>query len=378
MRTMGGLPSDDGESYIDLAKSTYIFGIVGLNEAVQTITGKQMDEDAGAYKVGLKILSHMYALKSEFTKRYGMKFVIEETPGESANRRLAKLDLIKFPEETKKVVKGSLEVDQPYYTNSSHLRADAPVSGLDRMILQSQMNPMIEAGAITHIFSGEKANKSNAVYDFVKAGYDQTQSSQIVFSGEHTVCLSCGEHSRGLKDTCPRCGNNDPTKISQKTRVVGYFSDPRIWNRSKQGELDARKETEDYYAGESDSMRDLRLEILASSIPEDTIRVAVVGSKGCAICDEAMNRVNRAVKNEKYVPKELAGKIEVIKYDVGTEEGRVMAGIYGTPIDTYPTVVVHKGDRMIKKGWEYPYNKSAIGLSSPDIGTMLSSIISNE
>jgi len=378
MRTMGGLPSDDGDSYIDLSKSTYIFGIVGLNEAVQTITGKQMDEDAESYKVGLKILSHMYALKSEFTKRYGMKFVIEETPGESANRRLAKLDLIKFPEETKRIVKGSLERDEPYYTNSSHLRADAPISGLDRMVLQSQMNPMIEAGAITHIFSGEKSNKANAVYDFVKAGYDQTQSSQIVFSGEHTVCLSCGEHIRGLKDTCPSCGNDDPTKISQKTRVVGYFSDPRIWNKSKQGELGARDKTEEYYSGESDSMRDLRLEILASSIPQGTIRVAVVGSKGCAICDEAMKRVDRVIKNEKYVPKELSGKIEVVKYDVGTEEGRVMAGIYGTPIDTYPTIIVHKGERMIKKGWEYPYNKPSIGLSSQDIGTMVSSIISNE
>jgi anaerobic ribonucleoside-triphosphate reductase len=378
MRTMGGVNSDDGTPYIDLAKSTYILGIVGLNEAVQNITGRQMHEDAESYKVGLRILSHMHSVKTEFTRRYGMKFVIEETPGESANRRLAKLDLIKFPEEARKVLKGSFERDEIYYTNSSHLTADAPVSGLDRTILQSKMDPMIEAGAITHIFSGEKANKTNAVYDFVKSTFYNTQSSQIVFSGEHTVCLSCGDHSRGLKDKCGKCGNEDPKLISQKTRVVGYFSDPRIWNKSKQGELRARQASKQYYAGESQSTIDLEAELLKQSIEQGKIRVAVIGSKGCSICEEAMNRVKRVIENEKYLPKNLAEKVEIVKYDVGTEDGRVMAAIYDAPLDTYPTIVVHKGDRFVRKGWQFPYNKPAIGLSTPDIGEMVASIASGE
>ncbi len=378
MRTMGGIPSDDGEPYIDLAKSTYIFGVVGLNEAVQHITGKQMDEDSQAYMTGLEILSHMYSVKSEFNKRYGMKFVIEETPGESANRRLAKLDQMKYPEQAGKVLKGNFERDEVYYTNSSHIRADAPISGLDRTILQSKMNPLIEAGAITHIFSGEKTNKANSVYDFVKAVYDNTQSSQVVFSGEHTVCLSCGTQFRGLKEKCPRCGNDDPKTISQKTRVVGYFSDPRGWNKSKKGELVSRQISQDYYAGEKPSILNLESELLNNSIEPEKIRVAIIGSSECSICDEALKRVNNAVKNDKYVPKELADKIEIVKYDVGTENGRVMAAVYNAPLDTYPTIVVHKGDQFIKKGWEYPYNKPAIGLATPDIGKLINSIISGE
>jgi anaerobic ribonucleoside-triphosphate reductase len=370
LHTMGGVPSDDGSPYIDLAKSTYIFGIVGLNEAVQHITGKQMDNDPEAYKVGLKILSHMYSVKSEFTKRYGMKFVIEETPGESTNRRLAKIDQVKYPEQTKAVIKGNIENDQVYYTNSSHIRADAEVGGLDRMILQSKMNPMIEAGAITHIFSGEKQNKAEAVLDFVKAGYFNTQSSQVVFSGEHTVCLSCGSHVRGLREDCPKCGNKDPNRISQKTRVVGYFSDPRSWNKSKQGELVARQNTQEYYAGEKSSLRDLEAELLQSSIEQGKLRVSVIGSKGCAVCDEALNRVKRVIANETYVPLTIKDNLELVKYDVGTEEGRVISAIYDVPIDTYPTIVIHQGDKILKKGWEYPYNKPAKGLNTGEIGKM--------
>jgi anaerobic ribonucleoside-triphosphate reductase len=376
MYIMGGLPSDDGEPYIDLAKSTYIIGIVGLNEAVQHICGKQMDENPEAYKVGLKIVSHMYDVKLEFAKRYGMKFVIEETPGESANRRLAKIDQIRFADDAEKVLKGSREADEVFYTNSSHIRADAEISGLDRTILQSKMNPMIEAGAITHIFSGEKSNRSAAAYDFVKSVFFNTQCSQVVFSGEHTVCLCCGNHIRGLKEHCPKCGNSDPIRISQKTRVVGYFSDPRSWNKSKRGELLARQSTHEFYSGEKSSTRDLEAELLESTIEPGKIRISVIGTKECPICEEAMRRINTAIKNEKYLTKEQLEKVEVIKYDVTTQDGRIMAAIYNAPLDTYPTVVVHSGDHFVSKGWEFPYNKPAIGLSSKDIGEMAASFVS--
>jgi len=375
MRSMG-LPSDDGLPYIDLNKSTYIIGIVGLNELVQTLSGKQMDEDAEAYKIGLGIISHMYSVKSEFTKRYGMKFVIEETPGESANRRLAKIDLLRFPDEAKKVLKGSLEDDEIYYTNSSHLRADAPLSGIDRAVLQGMTNPMIEAGAITHIFSGERANKSAAVYDFVKGIYEKTQSSQLVFSGEHTVCLKCGAHNRGLKQSCPNCGNDDFSQISQKTRVVGYFSDPRTWNKSKIGELKLRKEAQEFYAGQEDSLRDLESELVSSINGDGKIRIGVIGKKGCSICDTALERVERFAG--KYISDEFKDKIEIVKYDVENETDRVPIAIYHSPIDSYPTVVMHRGDRFVKKGWEYPYNKPAVDVNTGDLKNMFSELINYE
>ncbi len=261
LRSMGK-PSADGEPYIDLNKATYIIGFAGLNEMVQDLSGKELHEDAEAYKLGLKILSHMYSVKSMFTEKYGMKFVIEETPGESANRRLAKIDLLTYPEQAEKILKGDIEGDGMYYTNSGHLRADAPVSGLDRAILQGKMNPIIEAGAITHEFTGEKENRAAAVYDFVKAMYFNTQSSQVVFSGEHSICTSCGYHSRGLLDKCPECGNEEAEKIVHKTRVVGYFSNPDRWHKSKEAELKARQKATEFYAGERGSVKDLEAELL--------------------------------------------------------------------------------------------------------------------
>ncbi|MCX6749124.1 MAG: ATP cone domain-containing protein [Candidatus Pacearchaeota archaeon] len=370
MRSMGK-PSDDGEPYIDLAKATYIIGVVGLNELVQHLTGKELHENAEAFKLGLKVLSHMYGVKQEFTRRYGMKFVIEETPGESANRRLAKIDQALFPEQSAAVLKGSVERDEVYYTNSGHLNASAPVSGLDRTILQAKTNPLIEAGAITHIFSGDRQNNAGAVFDFVKAAYTETQSSQIVFSGEHTICLCCGNHVRGLKDKCGTCGNDDPKQLSQKTRIVGYNSDPRKWNRSKKGELDAREIATDYYAGGKGSLQDLEAELLLSIIEPGKTRIAIIGSEGCEQCERAYKIVERYVGT---LSDEERAAVEFVRYDVANELDRVNAMIYNAPLDTFPTVVVHKGDKFKRFSSEYPYQKLPVTLNTPVLREMLEQV----
>jgi len=371
LRAMG-VPSDDGEPYIDLNKSTYIMGVVGLNELVQTLTGKEIHEDVEAFKTGLRIISHMYSVKNQMFERYGMKFILEETPGESANRRLAALDLRNFPEQAKEVIKGSFEKDEIYYTNSAHLRPDAGVSGLDRIVLQAKMNPMIEAGAITHLFTGENENKANAVYDIIKATYENTQSSQIVFSGEHTTCFDCGDHSRGLYDECPRCGNDDETTLKQKTRVVGYFSDPRSWNKSKKGELKARQETEEYYSGGQSSLRNLESELYQSIIDDETLRFAIIGTPECDQCDRAEKIIQR------YVKKTSANKdipFEIIKYNLKDEGDRINAMIYNAPLDSYPTIIVHKGNKVERFTSEFPYLENAKTINTHILGQMVDSIL---
>ncbi len=374
LRAMG-VPSDDGEPYIDLKKATYIFGVVGLNELVQSLTGKQLHEDAEAFKVGLKVLSHMYEIKNQFTERYGLKFVIEETPGESANRRLAKIDQMQFPEQSARVLKGSVEEDEVYYTNSGHLWAQAPVSGIDRAILQAKTNPLIEAGAITHLFTGEKKNRASSVFDFVKSMYENTQSSQVVFSGEHTVCLSCGNHVRGLVEKCGACGNDVPEKIAQKTRIVGYESDVRKWNKSKKGELKARQKAQEFYAGQQNSIIDLEADLLESIIEKENIRVGIIGSPDCPQCDRAYRIIERALEK---VPEETRNQIEIVKYDVHNIDDRVTAMIYNAPLDTFPTVVVHKGDTFERFSSEYPYSGKPRTLTTPIFQQMFDRIVEGD
>lgn len=238
----------DGRPYIDLEKVTYIIGLIGLNECVQHIAGKQLHEDEDTFKLGLKIISFMNLKAKEAEKRLGLRFSLEESPAESAARRLAKIDLKQFPEEALNVIKGDIENDMYYYTNSIHFAADAPVDLVTRIQKQSKFHTMIESGAIIHAFVGEKLPSKESLMNLVEKTYYKTQTAQLTISPEFTICNSCGKRDLGLHEACRACSSDDVYGI---TRVVGYYSRIKNWNKSKLGELADRRRHPDNYTVKS-------------------------------------------------------------------------------------------------------------------------------
>ena len=231
----------DGSPYLKMDQLTYLAGLIGLNELVQFHTGHQLHESDEALRFGLKVISAMNLKCKELSKRYGFNMVLEESPAESAGYRLAKLDMKYWPTQTASVAKGDVTGDEYYYTNSVHIAVDADVDYVDRVEKQSRFHPLIEAGAIVHVWLGEHEPDSDAIKSFVIKTFRNTQCSQIAFSPEFTVCESCKRTSRGLTTQCPLCGSMDVYGV---TRIVGYFSKIQTWNKSKVGELYERVRTE--------------------------------------------------------------------------------------------------------------------------------------
>jgi len=232
-----GKPAMDGRPYVELDKATYIIGLIGLNEAIQYLTGEELHELDEALKLGLKTVAYMHLKAKEDGKRLGLKIALEESPAESAARRLAKVDIRSFP-EARQYVRGDLSRDEYYYTNSIHLRASAPVDILTRIRLQSKFHPMIESGAIIHAFVGEELPPAQSILNLVRKTFQNTQAAQLTISPEFTVCKACHQMQVGLRDTCSTCASPD---VYGLTRIVGYYSRITNWNKSKLGELRDRR-----------------------------------------------------------------------------------------------------------------------------------------
>ena len=233
-----GKISNDGKPYVDLETCTYILGLIGVNDAVNFLIGQELHDTDEAQKLGLRIVAHMYAKTKKMSKKYNLKFTLEESPAESAARRMAKTDLVYFKEEAANIVKGATE-DVCYYTNSIHLTADAPVGLVERIVEQSKYHSLIESGAITHAFVGEEQPSSASIEKLMTETFFRTQSAQVCISPEFTFCNNCHYQTRGLLDNCPSCSSED---VIGETRVVGYFSKVQNWNKSKRyGELVARQ-----------------------------------------------------------------------------------------------------------------------------------------
>jgi len=224
----------DGEQYLRMHRTTFLVGMLGLNEMVQYHKGKEMHEDDEAFKFGLRIIGFLHLLAKKYSNEYGMRFVLEQTPAESTAYRLAKLDLNYYPDCAQKVVKGNFEDGSTYYTNSTYLNIGLPIDPIERVYKEGKFHDLIEAGALTHIWLADARPPKESIANFVVKTFRNTHNAQIAFSPEFTSCNSCFKTSRGLNELCQYCGSSDVDYI---TRVTGYFSKVSGWNKGKKAEL---------------------------------------------------------------------------------------------------------------------------------------------
>lgn len=224
----------DGQPYLRMKRVSYLIGMVGLNELVQYHMGQELHESDDALRFGLKVIAHMKLMSDKLGRRYGMKFVLEQTPAESTAYRFAKLDTADYPAQSRNTVKGNFSLGEIYYTNSTYFNVGQEYNPLMRVKKEGLFHPIVEAGALTHIWLGESEPSSESLSNLVKKIFRNTQNDQVAFSPEFTTCLDCGKTSRGLSVTCPVC---DSQKVEGITRITGYFTKISSWNKGKLGEL---------------------------------------------------------------------------------------------------------------------------------------------
>ena len=188
----------DGEPYYRIDKSSFLVGMVGLNEMVQYHTGKQLHESKDAMMFGLKVISHMKQEAERIGEEYGLKMPLEQTPAESTAYRFAKLDMKYYPLQAPTVIRGNKSRGEIYYTNSTLMNVGADISAIDRVKMEGRFHPLIDAGSMTHVWLGESKPPAESIAAFVKKTFETTQNAQVAFSPEFTSCLSCNRTHRGM------------------------------------------------------------------------------------------------------------------------------------------------------------------------------------
>lgn len=235
---------NEEEMYYRFERAKFLVGVFGVNECVQYTKKLEMHESDEALKLGLRIVARMKKKAEELSKRDGMDYVLEQTPAEGLTYRFAKLDKQFYPEESKTVVKGSWEDDHIYYTNSTQMNVAEPLDPFERVEREGLFHPLIDAGAISHIWLGEQNPDPASIAKFVKKVFDKTQNGLIAFSPEFTICDHCLATSRGLHEKCPECGSRE---VDGVTRVTGFISKISLWNKGKIGELKDRYRNDDRF-----------------------------------------------------------------------------------------------------------------------------------
>ncbi len=235
--------------FVDLDFQSYVIGLVGLNELVQSFTGKQMHENKDSWKFGVRVVMEIKQYVNHLAKESGLKISLARTPAESTAQRFAVSDLLdkRYKSQSVNIIKGDVDKalkivkdtkDLPiYYSNGCHLDVSADVSLTERLRLEGVFFPATDGGNITHIWLGEKKPDAKALLDLILHIAWNTPCEYFDFGMEFTLCLDCGKTGRGIKENCEFCGSKNVDGIA---RITGYMASLSSYNEAKKEERKRR------------------------------------------------------------------------------------------------------------------------------------------
>ena len=220
----------DKKPYVKMDKISWLIGIVGLNEYVYNLTGKQLHESKNSYLKGMELITFMNQYCKELSKKHNIILKIEETPAESTAGRFAKLDRKKYGEMA--FVQGNEQ--GIYYSNSIHFAVNAKIDYIDELKYQSKFHDLVEAGSMVHIWIGDKKPSPQAIGDLIYKVWKNTKCAEMTISPNKTVCNNCNTTTNGFHETCSKCNSNNVFWIA---RITGYQVRVDKFNAGKMAEL---------------------------------------------------------------------------------------------------------------------------------------------
>ncbi|WP_456472237.1 anaerobic ribonucleoside-triphosphate reductase [Methanocaldococcus sp.] len=228
----------DGDEYYRYEYTTKTFGFVGLNEMLKFHLGEELHESDESLKFGVKVIKYMREYADKLKEETGLRWSITQTPAESTAGRFARLDYKYYRDETMSVVNGNLDdINSLYYTNSSHVRVNAPITLTEKVLIEEKFHPLCNGGHILHVWNSEAMSDPIVLYDLTKK-IAKRDIGYWAYTKNISACNSCGYISGGLKESCPNCKSNDLARFS---RITGYLQNVSNWNRAKQKELEDRR-----------------------------------------------------------------------------------------------------------------------------------------
>ena len=226
-----------GETIDHLLKdgySTLSLGYIGLYEATLLMTGHSHTHRDGTL-FAKRLMEKLRAATDSWKKETGLGFGLYGSPAESLCYRFARIDKAKYGEIIDVTDKG-------YYTNSYHVDVREKINAFDKLMFESQYQPISSGGCISYVEIPNLIHNPQAIESIVKFIADHIQYAE--FNTKSDCCHDClfeGEMmiTGDLNWECPNCGNNNPAKMNVVRRTCGYLGE-NGWNKGKTQEIKNR------------------------------------------------------------------------------------------------------------------------------------------
>ncbi len=215
--------------------STISLGYAGLAECVYYMKGISHTSEEGE-KFGLAVMQRLNDACAKWKKEENIDYSVYGTPLESTTYKFAKCLQKRFgiiPHVT----------DKNYITNSYHVHVTEEIDAFTKLTKEAEFQQLSPGGAVSYVEVPDLQDNIPAVLAVMQHIYDTILYAELNTKSDY--CDVCGYDGqiRIVRDEtgkliweCPKCGNQDQTKMHVARRTCGYIG-TQFWNQGRTEEI---------------------------------------------------------------------------------------------------------------------------------------------
>ncbi len=224
-----------GEPYFRLDNASFSIGLVGLNEAMKIVTGKQLHESRIAVDFASKLLTHISSEMASIYETTGHRMALASSASEEAPQRFAVLDVENYGWGTV-FAQGTREA--PYYTDQTASPLEAPLSLQDRITIEADFQHFFAGGNLLPLELAEPERTPGALLATTRDIVNSSSLGSFTYSRTYGYCTNCRIVIGGHHQKCPRC--NAFGTYNTFGRLSGSYRPLKLWPPAKMLALDRR------------------------------------------------------------------------------------------------------------------------------------------
>lgn len=196
----------DGDAYLRLRSTARLIGYVGLNETVNSLTGKSLLEDDEALALAEKITSHISHYAEKTSKKPETRVLSTLGSNLDVARRFAELDVEYYGWAKVKPAGGR---ENPYYTETTFVPSHVEVPFEKALSIEAQIRKNLGCEGLLPIQLPEENVSAGTLASLTKKIIERFHIGFFTYNRNLTYCRSCGKTHYGLLQKCPECGSTN-------------------------------------------------------------------------------------------------------------------------------------------------------------------------
>jgi len=208
----------NGEQYARFENFTRLIGFVGLNEAVESLSGESLYKEGKASETAEQLVKHIHETVNKSVKKPERRPVTAMIPSANAATRLAELDVERYG-WARVHVSGTKE--HPFYTDLVAVPNQAKTSLEERLKIEEKIQELASGGHLTPIELDDVEPDPAKLLTLSRRLLSENKIGLYTFNRVFTYCSRCKKIISGQPLKCPTCNSTDA--LTSYRRVAAKY-----------------------------------------------------------------------------------------------------------------------------------------------------------